>query len=426
MQIACLSISHKIANIGEIEKAWIGVDKLVEVLKPLKESAFIFTCNRFEVYVFDDDAEKFLKDFASNFKKFEIFVGDDCLRHILRLASGLESMVVGEDQILGQIRHYFNLCKQLGLCKEFLSRVFSKAINTGIRVRMETKISRGAVSVGSAAVELAERVLNGLKGKKVLIIGAGEMGSSVAKAIKDKGTETIIIANRTFSRAQELAKIVNGIAVRFDKFEEYLAYVDVVFSATAAPHVVLTRDAVEKAIKKKNFNSEKKENLIIIDISLPRNVEESVSQIPNVFLFTIDDLRIISEENLKSRIEEAKKAEKIVEEELEHLKLLLEDLKARRAIASMYLLAEKFIEEEVEEIMPKLARYNFHDRELIYCFARSLIKKFLALPTERLKEAARNGKSTYIDSICYLFGGENVSESKDEEVKKRKFEEICE
>ncbi|MET1123882.1 MAG: glutamyl-tRNA reductase [Archaeoglobaceae archaeon] len=412
MQISCLTLSHRQACVEEIEKVWKSID-IVSLLRNsgLKESAFIFTCNRIEIYGVGENSGETLAEMAKEIgmEKAELLVGDDCLRHILRVASGLESMIVGEDQILGQVRYYHNLCKKEGLCGEVLDRVFRKAVSVGVKVRRETRISRGAVSIGSAAVELAERELGSLSGKNVLLIGAGEMGTLVAKALAGKNVNAILIANRTYEKAVELAKRIGGTAVRFDKLEECLRIADIVISATSAPHVILTREIVEKAVGGRK--------LLIIDIALPRDVDDSVGELENVTLLTIDNLRSISEENLRRRLSEVEKAERIIETELEHLKLMLRDLRAKRAIASMYCLAERYIDEEVEELFAKLAsRYNVGEdcKDILYDFAKSLIRKFLRNPTVKLREAVRNGNPHYADVVEKLFGGEYVSARKDE------------
>ncbi len=428
MEIGCLVISHKKAKVEDIEKVWVGdYSKLASLLssRSISEFAFIFTCNRFEVYAVGDEVKSYLKNVAEKFGVediAEILIGDDCLEHILRVASGLESMMVGEDQILGQVRHFHNMCKKLGTTGLVLDRVFNKAVQVGRRVRRETGISKGSVSIGSAAVELAEKVLGSLDGKRALLVGAGEMGTLVAKAIASKNVEAVLIANRTFSRAEELARKIGGIAVKFDRLEEYLKLCDVVISATSAPHKVISRDVVEKAMKERD-------KLVIIDIALPRDVDESVAEIEGVQLFTIDDLRRISEENLKRRLAEVSKAEKIIAEELNQLKLLLKDIKARAAIAAMYSSAKKFVDEEVNELYAKLAaKYGVDEevKDLLYSFANSLIKKFLREPTVRLREAARDGKPFVIDAVMYLFGDGNVPDREVEEAKARQPATACE
>ena len=420
MEIGCLVISHKKASIKEIEKAWHGncglLIKRILSYPDICECALLFTCNRVEVYVVGKNTEDVLRQFASEMgvseRILDIYKDDDCLRHLLRVASGLESMIVGEDQILGQVRDFYNISKKFGGIGEVLDVVFRKAIHVGTKVRRLTKINKGSVSIGSAAVELAEKTF-GLKGKKVLIVGAGEMGSSVARALG--GRAEVYVANRTFERGEKLAKEIGGKAVRFEELERWIGECDVVFSATSAPGYVITKEMVEKAMEGRD------RPLLIVDIAMPRDVEESVEEIDGVVLYTIDDLRAVAEENLKRRMEEAKKAEEIIEEELEHLKILLKDLRARRAISLMYLAAESVKDEEIRELYNKLsARFGLDESviPIIEDFVKSFVKKFLRTPTVRLRECARNGRMEVIEAIEYLFGGEEggVSEVKAEKV----------
>ncbi len=415
MEIGCLSVSHKRAKVGEIERI-AREDYFLPIISssPFQELAYILTCNRFEVYALGFSVQENLLKLSERLgvESFaEIYTGEDCIRHLMRVCAGIESMIVGENEILGQVKASLQKCERKGLTKENLRRVFAKAIQVGSKVRRETAISRGALSIGSAAVELAERVLGSLSGKKVLIVGAGEMGELVAKAIHNN-VETILIANRTFSKAETLAKKINGIAVRFDRLQEFLRICDVVISATSAPHIVISRQAVENAMK------DRKRKLVIIDIALPRDVEESVRELENVELFTIDDLRAISEENMRRREKEVKKAEEIIEKELEHFKVYLKDIGAKRAIAAMYSLAGKFVDEEVDELYRELSKLGVSEevKPLLRAFANSLIKKFLSEPTMKLKLAARSGDFELIDAILKVFGDGSQSEQPDKKI----------
>lgn len=415
MEFGCLSLSHKRARVEEIEEI-VKNPELLSVIKSLsfREFAIVTTCNRFEVYAYCEEVASKLEKLSEELgiEKAEIYIGKECLRHLMRVCAGLESMIVGENEILGQVKRAICKFEALGFSGENLRKIFSKAIQVGSKVRRETNISKRALSIGSAAVELAESVLGSLRGKKVLVVGAGEMGELVARSIR-KDAEAIFIANRTFSKAEALARKLNGIAVKFDRLEEFLRICDVAISATSAPHVVITREAVEKVMR------EREKKLVIIDIALPRDVEDSVRLIPNVELFTIDDLREISEKNLVSRLSEVRKAEEIIERELEHFEVYWKELKAKRAIDAMYSLAGKFIDEEVEELYAKLQKLGLNGdvKPLIRSFAISLIKKFLSEPTERLKMAARRGDLGLIDAIAEVFGNGKVPRAENEEVK---------
>lgn len=427
MEIANLVISHRKASIDQIQKAWHGdykklLDRLMS-LPNIRESAILLTCNRVEVYVYGTNTIETLKNFAKHMgvpeRIIEIHRDEKTLEHLLRVASGLESMMVGEDQILGQVKDFYNLAKEYGSIGEVLDLVFSKAIQVGKKVRNRTRINKGAVSIGSAGVELAERILGTLEGKKALIIGAGEMGKLVGKAIAHKNLEKIYIANRTLERGEMLAKEIgeNAQAVPFERIEKYLTECDFVISATSAPHEIITYEMMEKVMEVR------KEPILLIDIALPRDISPEVEKIEGVMLRTIDDLREISKENLRKRLREAEKAEKIIKEELEDLVNRLKELKARNAICMMYSHAEAIKNDEIIELYNKLhSKYGVDESvlPLLESFANSLIKKFLRKPTVRLREAARNGRPEVVEVVEFLFGGASngVSKAENEEVEK--------
>ncbi len=427
MEIANLVISHKKASIDEIEKAWHGdykalIDRILNYPN-IKECVILHTCNRVEVYVCGTDTIRLLKDFMEKMgvpeRIVELNKDESALEHILRVAAGLESMMVGEDQILGQVKEFYNLSKDYGGVGEVLDLVFKKAIQVGRKVRKLTNINKGAVSIGSAAVELAEKRLGNLKGKKAIIIGAGKMGRLVGKAIAKRELERVYVANRTAEKGFVLAKEIGGIAIPFSEIGRYMVDCDVVITSTSAPHYIIKTDLVNSVMKIRN------RHLLIIDIALPRDVEPAVKDIENVTLCTIDDLREISDENLRKRLEEAKKAEMIVKDELKILIKQIKELKARNAISLMYSKAYLIKDEEVAELFNKLkAKYGVDGDaiDLIESFANSFIKKFLRLPTVRIREAVINGKAEIIDLVEYLFGGENVgvSDIKNEETEEGK------
>ena len=421
MEVSCSVISHKKASIKDIESAWHGdcCDIVSKILSnpQIEECALLFTCNRVEVYVVGRNTVRFLYEFADEMgvpkRILEVHTGRDCLNHLLRVASGLESMIVGEDQILGQVKYFYNVCKNCGGIGEVLDLVFRKAIHVGTKVRKLTRINKGSVSIASAGVELLQREV-GLEGKKVLIIGAGEMGSAIARNLC--GKVDLYIANRTFERGLKLAKEVGGKAVRFEEIERYIGICDVIVTATSSTQPIVTREMARP-------------NKVFLDIALPRNVDESVREVEGVRLYTIEDLRRISEENLKRRLKEVEKAEKIIEKELRQLEDSLKALRAKRAISVMYRRAESVKRDEVVEAYNKLkARYNVDENamEILESFANSLLKKFLSLPTIKLKELAREGRLDVLKFFEYAFGGDGLVPSReDEKVEAREVEKAC-
>jgi glutamyl-tRNA reductase len=401
-------ITHTKASIVEMEGAWHGgIDHLLVHLKLhelVEECAVLKTCNRVEVYVVSPKGSKVLFDFAKHMKVSSRIIDfldhEESLRHLLRLTSGLESMIVGEDQILGQVKDLFLMAKKAGAIGKTLDTAFNKAIQVGKRTRNETGINKGSVSIGSAAVELAEKELGGLEGKTVMVIGAGEMGTLVAKALANKNIKVIYVANRTFDKAETLACELNGKAVQYDIMEKYIPLSDVVISATKAPHFVLTHDIMSRLME------ERQKDIMLVDIGNPRNIEGSVGEIPGVSLHNIDSLRSISEANLDKRRSEAKKAEIIIEEELGLLKKQYKRQQADNIISALYSKVEQIREKERETAINKLrSRHTMGDIEcqVLDDMTHSFAKQILAEPTKILRNAAEHDDEKFLETVAELF-----------------------
>ncbi len=407
-EISSMLITHTKATIDEMEGAWHGgVDQLLVRLKShelVEECAVLKTCNRVEVYVVSPKGSKVLFEFAKHMKVSSRIIDfldhEETLRHLLRLTCGLESMIVGEDQILGQVKELFLMAKKAGAVGKTLDTAFNKAIQVGKRVRSETGINKGSVSIGSAAVELAEEELGGLDGKTVMVIGAGEMGTLVARALANKNIKVIYVANRTFDKAEALACELDGKAVKYDSMEQYIPKSDVVISATKAPHFVLTHEIMSRLIKKRD------NGIMLVDIGNPRNIEGSVGDIQGISLYDIDSLRSISEANLEKRREEAKKVELIIEEELALLKKQYKRQQADNIISALYSMVEKIREREREEAVNKLkARHTIGDieREVLDDMTHSFANQILAEPTKILRDAAEHDDGRFLDTVAELF-----------------------
>ena len=409
-EISSMLITHVKANVEDIEKlhAWHGgVDKILERLyshELVEECAVLMTCNRVEVYVVSPKGSKVLFNFAKMMKVPNLIVDfldhEETMHHLMRLTSGMESMIVGEDQILGQVKDLYNLAKQTGTTGKMLDTVFSKSIQVGKRVRNETDINRGSVSIGSAAVELADDILGNLEGKTVMIIGAGEMGSLVAKALANKNIKVIYVANRTFERAEALACELNGEAIKYDLINEYIRESDVVISATAAPHMVITKEMMEGAMK------EHKSDILLIDIANPRDIDESTGEIEGVRLFNIDSLKSISEKNLNRRKGEISKVENIIDEELELLKIQYKRQQADRIISALYSMINEIRCHERDAAINKLKAYHTIgeiETEVLNDLTHSVANKILAEPTKILRNAAEHDDEMFLDTVAELF-----------------------
>jgi len=376
------------------------------------ECVILQTCNRTELYIVSKDNEntaKMINDYLMKrcgtkseeaARAIEVSLNQDALKHLLTVASGLESMVVGEDQILGQVWGAYSTAESANTVGPILKTAFTRAVSVGRRVRNETDINRGAVSIGSVAVELAETLLGDLNGKNVLVMGAGEAGTLVAKALARSCPNAIFIANRTYERALKLAEELKGKAVKFNRLEEVLKDADVVICSTAAPHYLLKKEPVCKIMKQRSNRS----GLMIIDISNPRNVEESVQDIDGVKLYNIDDLRGIAERNKEKRQEKAEKALKIIDDAL----LLLEqDLKAQSVsniVSSLFSHAEKIRQKELMKAHNMLGKLDDKKRDVIDDLTFEIVEQTLVPIVENLRKAAMNNDKQMIDIAVKLFG----------------------
>lgn len=414
--IVNLRFTHKEVPITVLERVTFKepskILKEIHALDCVKECVILQTCNRVEIYaaVSGKDSKKAGSEIAEYWRqrigvdqeKFYHALKESCnseaLSHLMKLTSGLESMIVGEDQILGQVQGAFEEAKKCDTIGPFLETVFQKAIKTGRKVRLKTRINKGAVSIGSAAVELLEDTFGDLKDKRIIIIGAGETGGLVGKALASRRHTAIFVANRTYERGVRLARMLGGHAVRFNKVKDLLAEVDVAIVATAAPHYVLTKKLLQKVLDKREGKK-----LFIMDLSQPRNVEESVANLPSVELRNIDDLRGIAETNLKIRQREIEKAEAIVENELNHLKLMLKLEQAKPLISALLHKAEEIRRKELKKALRMLGKLDDDQQKVIDDLTLVLIERILHHPIRNLRNAAVNGDVNTISVAQKLF-----------------------
>ncbi|MEM2081679.1 MAG: glutamyl-tRNA reductase [Candidatus Bathyarchaeia archaeon] len=416
VHIINVRITHKTARIPLIEAASFKDTK--EALKTFRsmenvdECVLLQTCNRVEFYIVSEESEKvarMAKDFLVKragtladdaARAVECSLDGDALRHILRLASGLESMVIGEDQILNQVWDAYLEAESAKTAGIVLKHLFMRAVSVGRRVRKETGINKGAVSIGSAAVELAESLLGKLDQKKILVMGAGEMGTLVAKALAHRCLKPIFIANRTYERAVKLAEELSGMAVKFDKFVEVLLDADVVICSTSAPHYLLTKSTVSKLMsQRQNMN-----DLVIIDISNPRNVEEAVRDVPGVKLYGIDDLQLIAEKNKQKRQKSIGQASEIIEKELVLLNRDIKILSVNDIVSLLFSRAEEIRQKELAEALKLLGPIGAKEKKILEDLTFILLKRTYVPIVENLRLAARHDDKKLIEFAIKLFG----------------------
>ncbi len=408
-------ITHKTARVPLMEAvAFKDKEKAfaeIRSLENVEECLILQTCNRIELYIVTED-EKNTVNLAKDYlakramanaeeasKAIETSLDNDAFNHLLRVTSGLESMVIGEDQVLNQVWDAYLEAENAKTVGPILKHLFNRAMTVGRHVRNETGINKGAVSIGSAAVELAVNLLGNLEEKKILVMGAGEIGTLVAKALARRCLSPIFIANRTYDRAVKLAEDLSGKAVKFDQFEEVLVDADVVICSTSAPHYLLTKEMVSRLMKQRT----NKNDLVIIDISNPRNVEKAVQEVAGTKLYNIDDLQFIAEKNKQERQKNIQKAVKILDEELVILNQDMKSLSVRLIISSLLSRAEEVRQKELATALNMIGNVNGRERKILEDLTSILLKQTFVPIVENLRLAAKNGDMQLIDMAVKLF-----------------------
>jgi glutamyl-tRNA reductase len=416
MKTVVIGLNHKTADVDLREKLAFNGPRLedgirqIRELPEIKETVIISTCNRVEIYLTVKDVGKAfeaIKDFFVRF--FEIrresldnalYLYDDmqAVRHIFRVSSSLDSMVVGEPQILGQLKDAFEFALERKTTGVLLNRLLKKSISVAKRIRTETKIAENAVSISFAAVELAKKIFDDLPEKTFMLLGAGEMAELAAKHMINSGVTNIVIANRTFETGCNLAKEFNGRAIHFEDYLKELVHADILICSTGAQKYVLMKDQMQKVMKER-----KNRPVFIIDISVPRNIDPEINDMNNVYLYDVDDLRGVVDTNILERQKEAKKAEDIIEEEIETFKKWLSSLDSVPTVIALREKAEAIKKEEMEKLMNRLPEIGEKEKKAIEGLASSIVNKLIHAPTVALKEDSED-KDIMIATIKRLYG----------------------
>jgi glutamyl-tRNA reductase len=392
--IAIAGVSHHTANVTALE-AFRFQDEpefLKKAGQQFKGVLLLQTCNRVELIV-EGDADE-LRDFLTGQARRDFFMhdGKGALCHLFNLASGIDSMIVGEDQIIGQLKKALADGQEAGTASNFLEFCINKAVHVGIEVRKRTMINRGAVSVGSAAVLLAESQIGSLEGKHILVVGSGEMGMLVAQALTAKDLTAMYVANRTYGRAVILADKIGGKAVRLSELYHYITLSDVVISCTSAPHPVIHKKELAQAMKNRCWPVEGHPRpLILIDIAQPHDVEDGAATIDGVRLFSIDNLRTINEQTMSTRKAEAERARGFVDAELEIFLRHLNRKSADEMLAALHTWAEVVRIRERDRAMARMSCPDTKMAEIVDDLTRVLAKKLLTDATFSIRESAEEG-----------------------------------
>ncbi len=409
-----VGLSHRTAPVEVRERLAVAPSDLQRELREiatdsgLEEVVLISTCNRVELYATSANPLDAARDAKQTLtKRLGDAAGEgvlyqergiDAVRHVFRVASSLDSLVVGEPQILGQVKDAFDAAKEAGTIGTLLGRCFTQAFATAKRVRNETGIAEGTVSVSSIACELAKKIFGNLEGRQTLLLGAGEMGESAARSLRQTGTNLHII-NRSEERAQMLAIACDGRAVPYERLATELSDADVVIASTASPQFILTPQLMKSVVRTRRHRP-----LFIIDIAVPRDVDPRVGNMDNVFVYDVDDLQQVAEENLAVRAREAALAERIIEDEVESFLSWRRSLELAPTIVALRKRFGQVAEEELRRALPRLGGLGESDRAVLEAMSRSLVNKLLHQPMTELKAGAGEPDGALlIDAVRRLF-----------------------
>ncbi len=415
-----VGLSHKSAPIEVRERVALSGDTLKAALLELSaaegvEEAFVVsTCNRVEVYVQahgDGAARRFFTARAEQAADhLYAKAGLDAVRHLFRVSASLDSMVLGEQQILGQVKEAYGLASAAGVAGSYVSRLCNRAFATAKRIRTDTEIGRGATSMSQVAVELVEKIFGDLKGRAILLAGAGKMGCLSAKALADLGADRILVTNRSPERGLALAHQVNGTFREWEELPRLLVEADVVIVSTGAPNYVLGRDLVQAAMKARRHRS-----LCLIDLAVPRNVDPAAGGLSDVYAYDVDDLEKVVETTHEARRGEALRAEAIVEAEVMAFAKERETRAALPVLAQLRRHAEAIARAEAERTLAHVgAKLDEKGKRSVEAMAQAIVNKLLHGPTARLKEAASSGDGALAGAAAELFGIEDEAAAAEE------------
>lgn len=429
MNIIVVGLSHKTASVDIREKVAFSPNSIEKPLRELVnldgivEGIIVSTCNRVEIYATTRDIaggiariRRFMAEYhhlAHDLLEPHLYSyhGEEAIRHVFRVASSLDSMVVGEPQILGQIKTSYGYAAEYKSSGIILNRFLHKAFSVAKRVRTETRIASSAVSVSFAAVELARKIFGNLTDKTVLLIGAGEMCELAARHFLTNGAKGVMVTNRTFERAQKLAEEFNGEAIPFDELFLHLHKADIVLTSTGAPHAIITPPDLDEVIKRRRMRP-----MFLIDIAVPRDIDPAVNEMDAVYLYDMDDLQQVVAANLEGRKQEADKAEAIIAEEIIQFYKWVATLEVTPTIVALRNRFEELRKAELERTLAGWKDAPPDAEKRLEALTSAFMNKLLHQPTSVLKKAGQGNRTDlYLDALRALFdlelGGTDNNES---------------
>ena len=417
MNIIVVGLSHKTAPVEIRERVAFAPTAMekplrqVAALPGISEGLIVSTCNRVEIYAVSREADggigqlrRFMADYHGlSAEELDShlydYQGEAAIQHLFRVASSLDSMVIGEPQILGQIKTAYGYAAEFKTAGLILNRLLHKAFSVAKRVRTETEIASNAVSVSFAAVELARKIFDSLTDKTVLLIGAGEMCELAARHFMNNGVARVHVTNRTFERAQKLADEFGGKPILFENFVDHLPQIDIVLTSTGAPNFILGHKTVEEVIRRRKYKP-----MFLIDIAVPRDIDPRVNDIDNVYLYDVDDLQGVVQANLKERHKEAKKAEAIIDQEIGVFFKWLGSLDVVPTIVALRKKLEEIRRSELEKTFGNLKDLGAKERKSIEALTAAIVNKVLHQPIMLLKKSQNDpAGESYVEAVRVLF-----------------------
>lgn len=416
MKLLLAGLNHRTAPVQLREKLAYRTEEIPGALLEIqaqgaKEALILSTCNRVELTAALDDnfrVETLIESLLSHRTGLTVdeilphiyrFENTEAIRHLFRVASSLDSMIVGEPQILGQLKQACMQARDSGAIGTFLDAVLTRAFNVAKRIRSETEIGQNAVSVSYAAVELAREIFGSLNKKRVLIVGAGKMSEGAARHLIRAGAAGILITNRTLERAEELARLFSGDIIPYEHFPQRLSEVDIVITSSAAHGFVITRDMIRRAL-----DARKNQPMFMIDIAVPRNVEPSIANLEHAFLYDIDDLQRLTEQNLKTRLDVAQQAESIVAEEVARLEARLREREVTPTIVSFQEQLEAIRTDVLDRYRGKMGPLTAEQQETLEALTRGIVNKIAHGPiSEMRKQAAGSSEGELVSVVRRIF-----------------------
>jgi glutamyl-tRNA reductase len=411
MSLVVVGINHRTAPVDVRERVVFEPIRIPDALRELRslesieEAVIVSTCNRTELYCVTQSGEGELAEWLQRYHgigssiRHCLYQHDDmrAVAHVFGVASGLDSMVLGEPQILGQLKDAYRAAQDAGTVGVTLNRLFQAAFSVAKRVRTETEIGANAVSVASAAVAMARNVFATFENRTALMVGAGETIALAARHLHADGLRRIIVANRSVERARELAAEFQGFAIGLDEIGAHLREADIVVASTASPNTIISRDMAAKALR-----ARKRRPIFMVDIAVPRDIEPSVAELEDVYLFTVDDLQTVVNENMENRRQAARQADRMIADEVDRFALLLRTRSAAPTIRRLRDEAEHVRRHTLEQARRMLAAGRSTD-DVLEFLAATLTNRLIHAPSQRLREAAESGDERIIGAITDIY-----------------------